>query len=88
MLDISLASALDFNRMSKIATATKAARRAVPLDTEPLTAADLRAIREADEAFARGDYCTLDELEADLKADVARLRSHKAPKRPAAKVSR
>jgi hypothetical protein len=74
--------------MSKTATVTKSTRRTITLDTEPLTAADLRAIREADEAFARGDYCTLDELEADLKADVARLRSHKASKRPAAKVSR
>lgn len=55
---------------------------------EPLTAADRKAIREADAAFARGEYCTLDDLEADLKADVARLRSHKAPKRSSAKVPR
>ena len=74
--------------MPKTATATKSARRTIPIDTEPLTPADMRAIREADEAFARGDYCTLDEIESDLKADVARLRSHKAPKRSPAKVSR
>ena len=74
--------------MPKTATATKSARRTIPIDTEPLTPADMRAIREADEAFARGDYCTLDEIESDLKADVARLRSHKATKRSPAKVSR
>jgi hypothetical protein len=69
-------------------TAPKLRRRVIPLDTEPLTPADCKAIREADAAFARGDYCTLDELEADLKADVARLRSHQAPKGPPAKVPR
>jgi hypothetical protein len=74
--------------MPKTATARKSARRTIPLDTEPLTPADMRAIREADEAFARGGYCTLDELESDLEADVARLRSHKAPKRSPAKVPR
>ena len=74
--------------MLKTATATKSTRRTIPLDTEPLTPADLKAIREADAAFARGGYCTLDEIEADLKADVARLRSHKAPKRSPAKASR
>jgi hypothetical protein len=74
--------------MPKMATAAKSTRRTIPFDTEPLTPADFKAIREADEAFARGDYCTLDDLEADLKADVARLRSHKAPKRSAAKVPR
>ena len=63
-------------------------RRVIPVDDEPLTPADMRAIREADEAFARGDYCTLDELEADLNADVARPRSHKGPKRASAKLSR
>lgn len=61
--------------MPKTATVTKSTRRMIPLDNEPLTPADLKAIREADEAFARGDYCTLDELEADLKADQAYLRA-------------
>ncbi len=74
--------------MPKTATHTRAARRTIPLDTEPLTAADMRAIREADEAFARGDYCSVDDIEADLKADVARLRSNKTSKRPAAKIPR
>ena len=48
------------------------ARRAIPLDTEPLTREDLKAIREADVAFARGDYCTLDDLKADFARHVAR----------------
>ena len=74
--------------MLKTATATKSTRRTIPIDDEPLAPADVRAIRQADAAFARGDYCTLDEIEADLKADVARLRSHKAPKRSPAKASR
>lgn len=50
-------------------------RRTIPPDDEPLTPADMRAIREADAAFARGDYCTVDDLEADLgrlAADRAR----------------
>ncbi len=88
MLDSSTPPALHSPRMPKTATASKSPRRTIPLDTEPLTPADFKAIRQADEAFARGDYCTLDDLEADLKADVARLRSHKAPKRSPAKISR
>lgn len=52
--------------MTKTATATKSTRRTIPLDNEPLTSADLRAIRDADAAFARGDYCTVDDLEDDL----------------------
>jgi hypothetical protein len=87
-LDSSTPPALHLFRMPKTATATKSPRRPIPLDTEPLTPADFKAIREADAAFAHGDYSTLDDLEADLKADVARLRSHKAPKRSPAKVSR
>lgn len=51
--------------------APSAARRLIPLDDEPLTPRDLRAIAAADAAFARGDYCTLDELQTN----VARLRS-------------
>ena len=76
--------------MPKAATVsvTHTHRRSIPLDTEPLTSADFKAIAQADEAFARGDYDTVDDLEADLNADVARLRSHQAPKRPAAKVPR
>jgi len=58
--------------MPKTAThPTTRPRREIPLDDEPLTPADLKAIAEADAAFARGDYCTLDEA----KAYVARLRS-------------
>ena len=74
--------------MPKTATAHTTRRRVIPLDTEPLTPANMKAIREADAPFARGDYCTVDDIEADLKADVARLRSHKAPKRSPAKVPR
>jgi hypothetical protein len=59
-------------------------RREIPLDDEPLTPEDMRAIEEGDAAFARGDYCTLDELKADLARDVARLRTHKGPKGPSA----
>lgn len=69
-------------------TVPRSTRREIPFDDEPLTAADIKAIREADEAFARGDYCTLDDLKADLARDVARLRSNKNQKRPAAKVPR
>ena len=52
-------------------TNARATRRAIPLDDEPLTPADLKAIAEADAAYARGDYCTIEEA----KAYVARLRS-------------
>jgi hypothetical protein len=45
--------------------------RRIPLDDEPLTPADLRAMRRAEEEIRRGEYCTLDELETN----VARLRS-------------
>ena len=62
--------------------------RVIPLDDEPLTPADMKAIAEADAAFAAGEYCTLDDLQADLDRDVARLRSKQNPKRPGAKVSR
>ena len=58
-----------------MATAVAAKRRTttrhIPLDDEPVTAVDLRAAAKARAEFARGDYCTLDELEAN----VARLRS-------------
>lgn len=69
--------------MSKAATPTPPARtaaatttppRIVPPDNEPLTAADLREIRESEAALRRGDYVTLEELEND----VARLRSQEA----------
>jgi hypothetical protein len=68
--------------MPKTATTTRTSRarpirRVIPLDDEPLTPADLKAIAEADAAYARGDYCTLDEA----KAYVARLRSKTGPKR-------
>ena len=61
--------------------ATAASREnVIPPDSEPLTAADLREIRESEAALRRGDYVSLEELEAD----VARLRSTKAgPKDPA-----
>lgn len=59
--------------MSKTATASKSPRRTIPLDTEPLTPADFKAIREADEAFARGDYCTLDDLGRDANARLEQL---------------
>lgn len=65
-------------------TAQRSIRRVIPLDDEPPTPRDLRAIAAADAAFARGDFCTLDELENN----VARLRSHKPPKRPSASVPR
>ena len=74
--------------MPKTAATRTIRRHAIPLDPEPLTPADFKAIRDADAAFARGDYCTLNDLEVDLQTDVARLRSHKAPKRPAPKVPR
>ena len=74
--------------MPKTATHPATRRRAIPIDTEPLTTADLKTIREADDALARGDYCTLDDLKADLARDVARLRSHKNKKRSATKVPR
>lgn len=61
-------------------TAPRAPRREIPLDDEPLTPADLKAIEAGRQAFARGDYCTLDELKADLARDVARQR-----RRPRAK---
>jgi hypothetical protein len=64
---------------TKTATTRPTHRRAIPLDTEPLTPEDFKAIREADEAFARGDYCIVDDVQADIDADVARLRSHKDP---------
>ena len=66
---------------AKTATTQITRRRTIPLDTEPLTPEDFKAIREADEAFARGDYCTVDDLQADIDADVARPRSHKNPSR-------
>jgi hypothetical protein len=53
-------------------TAPRATQRVIHLDDEPLMAADLKAIAEADAAYARGDYCSLDEA----KAYVARLRSN------------
>ena len=58
-------------------TAPRATHRVIPLDDEPLTAADLKAIAEADAAYARGDYCTLDEA----KAYVARLRCKASTKK-------
>jgi hypothetical protein len=69
-------------------THPRLARRVIPVDTEPLTAEDLKAIREADAAFARGDYCTLDDLKADFARHVARSRPHQDQKRPRPKVSR
>jgi hypothetical protein len=71
--------------MPKTATTTRTSharpsRRVIPLDDEPLTPADLKAIEAGRQAFARGDYCTLDELKADLARDVARQR-----RRPRAK---
>lgn len=48
--------------------------RTIPLDDEPLTPADRRAIEEGRRAFARGDYRTLDEVKAALAANVARQR--------------
>ncbi len=51
-------------------------RKEPPLDDEPLTPEDLKAIAQARAEFARGDYCTLEELEAN----VARLRSQVRPK--------
>ncbi len=51
--------------------------RPIPPDDEPLTAEDLKEIRESEEAFRRGEYVTLEELEAD----VARLRSKQAKKK-------
>ncbi len=54
--------------------AARPARRVIPLDDEPLTPADLKAIDEGRRAFARGDYVTLDELKADLAHHVARQR--------------
>ena len=69
-------------------THSRLARRVIPVDTEPLTAEDLKAIREADAAFARGDYCTLDDLKADFARHVARSRPHQNQKRPRSKVSR
>ena len=75
--------------MPKTATrTTPASPKAIPYDVEPLTAADLKAIREADAAFRRGDYCTVNDLQADLDADVAGVPCHKTPKRRPAKVSR
>lgn len=62
--------------------------RPIPYDDEPLTTEDMRAIDEADAAFARGDYCTLDELKADLAADVAPSRPHKGPQRPSSRPRR
>jgi hypothetical protein len=58
-------------RTSPRRTTTPRPRRAIPLDDEPLTPADLKAIAEADAAYARGDYYTLEEA----KQYVARLRS-------------
>jgi len=65
---------------TKTATRPTIRRRAIPLDTEPLTPADLKAIEAGRAAFARGDYCTLDDIRADLARDVARQR-----RRPRAK---
>ena len=45
--------------------------RRIPLDDEPITAAEIRGVAEARAAFARGDYYTLEEA----KAYVARLHS-------------
>lgn len=50
-------------------------RRAIPLDDEPLTPAELRAIDDGRKAFARGEYCTLEEA----KAYVACLRRKAGP---------
>ncbi len=69
-------------------TQTQPTVRTVPLDTEPLTPADFKAIREADAAFARGDYCTVNDIQADIDADVARLRAHKNPQRRRAPLPR
>lgn len=63
--------------------ARKRSRAVVPVDDEPVTAKDLKAIREADEDFARGEYATLD----DLKADVARRRTKSRAKKVHAKRS-
>lgn len=46
-------------------------RREPPWATEPLTAAEHRALAESADDFARGDYLDLDQA----KAHVARLRS-------------
>jgi hypothetical protein len=74
--------------MPKTATKPTPRPRIIPPDDEPLTPADMRAIRDANAAFARGDYATLDDLRADLARDVARLRTKQAPQRPRAKVPR
>jgi hypothetical protein len=50
-------------------------RRVIPLDDDTLTPADLRAIEDGRKAFARGDYCTVEEA----KAHVARLRRKAGP---------
>jgi hypothetical protein len=67
--------------MSRSAATRRAASRAphrlIPLDDEPLTPREMRTIEEGRAAFARGDYCTLEEA----KAYVARLRRKaRAPK--------
>jgi hypothetical protein len=58
--------------------------RRIPLDDEPLTPEEMRAVEEGRAAFARGDYCTLEEA----KAYVARLRRKaRSPKsRPLSRV--
>lgn len=58
--------------MSRAAAARKPrAYPQIPLDDEPLTPADLRAMRRAEEEIRRGDFVTAEEL----KAHVARRRS-------------
>jgi len=69
------------SRSTTRTSCVSARARKVPLDDEPLTAADLKAIREAEADFVRGDYVTLDVLKADFARDVARRRSQ--PRRSA-----
>ncbi len=66
--------------MAKPATKTHGPIRArvkkePPLDDEPLSPADLRAIDEGRKAFARGDYVSLEELEEHVAS--LRRRSRK-----------
>ena len=69
------------SRSTTRTSSVSARARKVPLDDEPLTAADLKAIREAEADFVRRDYVTLDVLKADFARDVARRRSQ--PRRSA-----
>ncbi len=66
--------------MSRVAVSPRSqrrpSRRLIPVEDEPISPEETRAVEEGRTAFARGDYVSLEEL----KAHVARQRRRERTK--------